>query len=101
MSAWETKSDGPFTETCNCSTSLKSRNSRFEARCAALAITVRCADSLSATWLSPSPHGRGAGGGLPQGWGTSSPLGALHVAAVLRLHHDALAGLDERRHLSL
>src|SRR6185312_3938720 len=83
MSACETKSDGPLTLTCSCSTSLKSRSRRFAAFWAAFAITVMWGERRRAMQSLSS---------------RASALGPLHVAAVLGAHHDLLAGLDERRH---
>src|SRR3954467_5950166 len=93
-SAWLTKSDGPLTLTCSCSTSAKSRSSRRAAFCAAFCMTVICGERRRAIYDflgSPLPPGEGEERGR-------SGLRPLHVAGVLRADHDAFAGFDERRH---
>src|SRR5487761_686316 len=79
-SAVETKSPGPLTETCNCSTSPKARNNPRAAFSAAFAMTATTAER---TIMPIYP--------------VCSILGSLDIAAVGGRDDDARAGLDMRR----
>src|SRR5688572_27098074 len=79
-SAAETKSAGPLRETCSCSTSPKSRLRPFAAFSAARTMTLMTGERTAMT--------RGD---------EASLLGALDVAAVFSVHHNAGARLDMRR----
>jgi hypothetical protein len=54
-SAVETNSPGPLTDTCNCSTSPKSRIRPRAALSAAFAMTFRTGDRMTIGSFSPSP----------------------------------------------
>ena len=74
MSAWDTKSDGPLTETWSCSTSLKSRSRRLDAFCAAFST----AEAAVAAAVAAQRALTG------QDWPTKQPIGvrmALHTGA--------------------
>src|SRR3954464_5971684 len=110
MSARLTKSPGPFSETCSCSTSPKSRFSDLAAAKAARIITVMVAERAASDLRSGGPErsrpiSRGprptrATGRLEGGRaiGLRSVLGAFHVAAVFRVDHQPGADGDVRRH---
>ena len=107
MSAWLTKSPGPFSETCSCSTSPKSRLRFLAAAKAARIITVMVAERTASERRSGGPERSrpGAMGARPtratggdrsairgdDRWGRPrlrSVLGAFHVAAVLGVDHQ-------------
>src|ERR1700730_5384222 len=84
-SAAETNSPGPLTETCNCSTSPKSRSSARAALSAAFPMTFKVGDRVA---MAKSPR-------------VSRPcpsvLGSLDVASVGSADDDACARADMRR----
>src|ERR671912_913760 len=107
MSAWLTKSPGPFSEICRCSTSPKSRFRNFAAAKAARIITVMVAERGASERRSGGPERSrpGAIGARPTratGWSgvraIKSILGAFHVAAILGVDHQPGADGDVRRH---
>src|SRR6267154_2449146 len=115
MSAWLTKSPGPFSETCSCSTSPKSRFRFLAAAKAARIITVMVAERTARDRRSggPARSRPGAMGARPtratglvrslgrRSVGTAtmrSVLRAFHVAAVLGVDHQPRADADMRRH---
>src|SRR6266851_2968307 len=119
MSAWLTKSPGPFSETCSCSTSPKSRLRFLAAAKAARIITVMVAERTASERRSGGPERSrpGAMGARPtratglvrslvrslgrRSVGTATVLSilrAFHVAAVLGVDHQPRAHADMRRH---
>src|SRR6266851_9018891 len=117
MSAWLTKSPGPFSETWSCSTSPKSRLRLLAAAKAARIITVMVAERGASERRSGGPERSrpGAMGARPtratgrslvrwlgrRSVGTAtvrSVLCAFHVAAILGVDHQARADADMRRH---
>src|SRR3712207_630981 len=86
VSAWDTKSPGPFTLTWSFSVSPKSRSSRRPTLCTALTTALSAGESR--------------GEDMAAGVGVSA-LGPLHVGRVLGLHHDLFAAGDERRNHGL
>src|SRR5262245_20968742 len=107
MSAWLTKSPGPFSETCRFSTSPKSRFRLLAAAKAARIITVMVAERGASERRSGGPERSrpGLSGARPMratGWSGAraigSILGAFHVAAVLGVDHQTGADGDVRRH---
>src|SRR6267154_2763991 len=102
MSAWLTKSPGPFSETCSCSTSPKSRFRFLAAAKAARIITVMVAERTARDRRSggPARSRPGAMGarptratGLVRSGGRRS-VGTATVRSVLRAFHVA-AGLGD------
>src|SRR5216684_680967 len=117
MSAWLTKSPGPFSETWSCSTSPKSRLRLLAAAKAARIITVMVAERGASERRSGGPERSrpGAMGARPtratgrslvrwlgrRSVGTAtvrSVLCAFHVAAILGVDHQPRADADMRRH---
>src|SRR5262245_17973160 len=107
MSAWLTKSPGPFSEICRCSTSPKSRLRLLAAAKAARIITVMVAERGASERRSGGPDRSrpGLSGARPTratGWSGAramgSVLGAFEVAAVLGADHQLGADADMGRH---
>src|SRR3546814_18610632 len=82
----DTKSAGPFCETCKCSISPKSRRSLVPALRAARSMTVMMPDRALSN-LPPPACGRGP-----------YSIRAPHIFAVIDIDHDAGAAGDVRRH---
>src|SRR4029453_6900391 len=106
MSAWLTKSPGPFSEICRCSTSPKSRFRLLAAAEAERIITVMVAERGASERRSGGPERSrpGAIGARPTRatgrsvGGVISILGAFHVAALFGIDHQPGAHGDVRRY---
>src|SRR5262245_11784337 len=107
MSAWLTKSPGPFSEICRYSTSPKSRFRLLAAAKAARIITVMVAERGASERRSGGPERSrpelsGArpmrATGRSDARAIGSVLGTFHVAAVFGVDHQLGAHGDVRRH---